>query len=663
MNLQNLKRFPAFIDKEGKKVPIIDDWQRQATNDPVKLKEWYDKHNGPNFIWGIPTGQESGIFALDIDRKFDKHGQWRDGFDSLKKLGFQLPNTCFQQTRSGGYHLIFQYPKGSDLGIRAGLFKKELNTKETGLDTRGEGGWLVDYGFTQSQIQPIPMPQWLIEGSRKSVVTTFENGSNYKLAPNVAAEKIHEILETIKNAPSGSGNQTLNDQAFEMGRLITAEAISYDEALRLLVEAGTFNDRRGEYEATETAKSGLEGGLKAPLICPFDNNPKLVIPVFKDPAGPEEWTPDITTFNELTDESKLKQPQLFKDWSACDISLLNAEGGTGKTTMLLYESVCLRLGDRFLGFECLKPNGKTLYLTGEDTAAKLKAVLGQILKQMGILNDRDKVDHILSGIYIKKDNDMCLVIRDKSGVFHPNPDAYQKIAAAIRKLGVVSLKVDALANFWGPESQVNDMSRGVIKFADKLKEEFGIQIEFVHHLGADGSKNGEMGQFAGRGGSVIPSHSRVVKAMRPITDDERDEFINFPMESHETAMLCNVGKFSDGSPLLHKPFVIIRNGHLFKREPVGKKIKPNEGPVGQLAEKEILEWIIGERKLKRYPSKTIVKTHFKNKISPETVHTTLEFLRYMGWEGFKLDLVEDPMTPDSRTKVYVVYDKEGKEVI
>ncbi len=646
---QNIKRFPAFIDREGKKIPIYDDWKTIATNDPQKLSEWYNKHAGPNFIWGVPCGEDNGIFALDIDVK-----KGRDGFETLKRHGLVLPNTAAQKTLSGGYHLIFKYPKGLGLGNRASIIEDS-----SGIDTRGEGGWIVDYGFTQSQQTPIEPPQWLVESAKKKVIEQPVGGSQYKLSPEVAQSMIAELLHKIKTAPAGTGNQTLNDCAFEMGRIVTTGAIDLQEARKLLIEAAMHNGRRGEYESTATTDSGLEGGLKAPYVCPFETSPKLLIPIL-EPIE-QDWTPPEITFEQLTDWSKLKQPQLYKDWSSQDIMLLNASGGTGKTTLLLYEAVCMRLGDRFLGFECLRPNGKTLYLTGEDTVEKIISRLGKILEQMDILNDKEKIEHIKKGIFIKKDDDMCIVVRDKQGVWHPNPDAYKKISQAISKIKPDKVVIDPLASFWGPESQLNDMARGVIRFVGKLVNEFGIAVEMVHHLSSDGDKSKEMGQFSGRGGSVIPSHSRVVKSMRLITDDEKDEFINFRMEHNESAILCNVGKFTDGSELLHKPFIIVRNGFLFRKELIGKKVQTVQ-KAGPLCEKEIMSWLLEERKKGRYPNKTIIKSKFSNIFTNDQINNTISTLLYFGFEGYKISLIEDPTNLESKTKVYTVY-KDGVEVV
>ena len=116
----------------------------------------------------------------------------------------------------------------------------------------------------------------------------------------------------------------------------------------------------------------------------------------------------------------LRKPQLFRNWSTQDFAITTADGGTGKTTLKLYEAVCLALGDRFLGFDCVNP-GRTLFITGEDTDKKLAAMLGAILEQLGLFEDApgnaEKVQTILNSIVIKKDSDLCLVAKDRATNF------------------------------------------------------------------------------------------------------------------------------------------------------------------------------------------------------------------------------------------------------
>jgi P4 family phage/plasmid primase-like protien len=44
--------------------PVLDDWQRLATNDPAQIRAWLDQHSNAN--WAAACGPESGFFAVDF---------------------------------------------------------------------------------------------------------------------------------------------------------------------------------------------------------------------------------------------------------------------------------------------------------------------------------------------------------------------------------------------------------------------------------------------------------------------------------------------------------------------------------------------------------------------------------------------------------------------
>ncbi|RUU02334.1 hypothetical protein EOD23_20005, partial [Mesorhizobium sp. USDA-HM6] len=94
-----------------------------------------------------------GIIALDVDRK-----NGRDGLHTLATLGRHLPATAWQQTPSGGYHYLYRGPAGQGLPTDAG----ELGEA---LDRRGDGGYVVDYGFDLAA--PLATaPEWLLARAR-----------------------------------------------------------------------------------------------------------------------------------------------------------------------------------------------------------------------------------------------------------------------------------------------------------------------------------------------------------------------------------------------------------------------------------------------------------------------------------------------------------------
>ncbi len=84
--------------------------------------------NGANAV-GVPMGQRSGLLAIDLDT-------YKDGSEAEAWVEkHDLPVTRTHRTASGGRHLIFRLPEGSDFGNKA--------PKVPGLDVRGSGGYIV----------------------------------------------------------------------------------------------------------------------------------------------------------------------------------------------------------------------------------------------------------------------------------------------------------------------------------------------------------------------------------------------------------------------------------------------------------------------------------------------------------------------------------------
>jgi hypothetical protein len=117
---------PVFpLEPLGKR-PIVEQGFKVATTDHPLIYAWWDRT--PNANIGMPTGLLSGILVLDVD---PEHG----GNESLQALP-PRPMTWVVETPSGGFPYWFAYPYGSDLRNTAGKLGP-------GLDTRGEGGYVV----------------------------------------------------------------------------------------------------------------------------------------------------------------------------------------------------------------------------------------------------------------------------------------------------------------------------------------------------------------------------------------------------------------------------------------------------------------------------------------------------------------------------------------
>jgi hypothetical protein len=149
---QNLARntgyavFPVRPDK----LPALRRWPERASRDPDQIAALWRSHPAP--LIGIVTGSRSGISVLDVDRKHaDAVAWWKDMHPLL------LPTRTFA-TRSGGLHLYFQH--------RGGV-KNSQSKICTGVDTRGEGGYVISWwcvGYAcRDTTSPQPWPDWLFD--------------------------------------------------------------------------------------------------------------------------------------------------------------------------------------------------------------------------------------------------------------------------------------------------------------------------------------------------------------------------------------------------------------------------------------------------------------------------------------------------------------------
>ena len=638
------KIFPGTLTHEGRKVPISEvKWQSEATEDVNIINGWQTAYGYKIKFWGIPTGLLNNIIVLDVDTK-------DNGFETLKK--YHVPLTLSQTTLSGGKHFIYKYPNDGKRYANRVKF-------DQGLDIRAEGGYIFHYGMDNTPIAEAP--QWLLDQALSYEKKEIDPNEIVSVDPTIAFAILEQACENIRTAGEGEANNTMNIESYKVGQLLPSNSISFEEAYNALFKAS--KDRgKSDYESKATITSGLNGGSKNPFTSPFGKLEPILHVGTVDVQHVERWTPNFFTKYDLTNLSKLRKPQLFKNWSTEDIHITTADGGTGKTTLKLFEAICLALGEPFLGFDCVKP-GRTLFITGEDSWEKTGAVIGAILTQMGLINDEEKVRIVLDSIVVKKDSDLCLISKSKDGFININKDAYEKVSQAIDDIRPRMIVFDPIASFWGSETMLNDMSKSVAKFMGMLVERSNACVEAINHMGKQSSSNKDMSQFAGRGGTGLPSHSRVSRVLRPVFDEEFRELTGFELEDGKSAMMCNVNKFSDGSPIYNKPFLILREGYLFSKvtlvEHKAKEVQNN------LSDNErIFEYIKLEREAGRYPNKAIIVAHFNTgfeKISKEKVHRAIEYLMYLGHLGEKIKQIENPDI-EAGGKVFIIVDDEGKEI-
>jgi len=102
---------------------------------------------------GVRTGHVSGLLVVDIDPRNGGNTWYREN-------GSRLSCRRIHQTRSGGWHLLYQMPTGS-------VIKNSAGSIAPGVDIRAEGGQII---WWPSHACPVelddsvgPPPPWLVE--------------------------------------------------------------------------------------------------------------------------------------------------------------------------------------------------------------------------------------------------------------------------------------------------------------------------------------------------------------------------------------------------------------------------------------------------------------------------------------------------------------------
>lgn len=123
------EKYPVFPFRPDRSAPYTRHGLKDATRDPARIAQW--SRRWPDALIGVPTGQASGLFVLDVDCKGGK-----DGFVTLRRLGLSIPETRMHRTQHGnGAHYLFKAPGHAKL-------RNTVNSFGDGLDTRSDGGFI-----------------------------------------------------------------------------------------------------------------------------------------------------------------------------------------------------------------------------------------------------------------------------------------------------------------------------------------------------------------------------------------------------------------------------------------------------------------------------------------------------------------------------------------
>jgi len=235
-----------------------------------------------------------------------------------------------------------------------------------------------------------------------------------------------------------------------------------------------------------------------------------------DPGGPPrpealEITPEELAMAELT-------PRCIVDsYLYADVAQLVAPGGTGKTTIVLREAVCIALGRPLYGLRVFNP-GWTLIVTAEDARARLVARLREIMAALDLTPEERAT--VMRSVRIWDVTGMGLRLITLSDGTVALTTLADQIIEAYRADPPALIVFDPTVSFGASESLVNDNEQGLITAARRLVRDLDCCVRFVHHTGKANAREGTLDQYSGRGGSALPDGSRMTAVLQTWSPNE-----------------------------------------------------------------------------------------------------------------------------------------------
>jgi len=247
------------------KHPRLLDWTEQASRDPEHLQRWWGQW--PDANPGIATGEDSGIWVLDVD---PDHGG-RDTLNELEAKHGKLPRTAQAMTGSGGEHYFFRWPDG---GVSTTASKVG-----PGLDVRGTGGQVVaaparsgrgDYRWIHRpwDVPPADAPAWLLARLRRPparVVIPDAPAPTFPPASRFVLDDARAALVRHGPAPARIDGEGGGQHAVQAAMILTCDfALTDEEAWPLLMEWNARNPTPFDVEADgpEGLRERLRRGRK-----------------------------------------------------------------------------------------------------------------------------------------------------------------------------------------------------------------------------------------------------------------------------------------------------------------------------------------------------------------------------------------------------------------
>ena len=335
-------------------------------------------------------------------------------------------------------------------------------------------------------------------------------------------------------------------------------------------------------------------------------------------------------------KAEIAPPCIVQNLFYMDVGQLFAPGGMGKTTLVLYEAICIALGIPLYGLTIYQ-SGRTLIITAEDQRGVLLARLREICLAMKLTPEqtqkvRESVIILdVSTMFIKLIEDTQV----KGMIVSADTDA---ICEAYKDCNIKMVVIDPAISFGVSESKVNDNEQGLVMAARKMVKELQACVRYIHHTGKAGAdKERSQTQYSGRGGSAFADGCRMVTGLSEASDNDIPSGVN-QLGAGATFIRYTRHKLTYAAR--QPDIIVIRKGYEFSYSVVGGS---NQHDKDQAIQRQLLNWIYHADRTKGLliTSKVIEDSYLGElKITRQQYRAAIGVLKSAG------DVIDKPLPKD-----------------
>jgi hypothetical protein len=206
----------------------------------------------------VPTGEVSGLDAVDIDPRHDGDVWERENLH-------RLPETKIHQTKSGGRHYLFAHAPG---------LRNSQGQIADGVDARGEGGYVIfppSDGYTViSEAEPAPWPAWLLALALQPAPPVQQAAQNGSTGEPISFLRAQAAIQGELKKLAATSNGRRHNARLIIGKTIGGYAeqarLSDDTLTEMMLSALPPQSNRAAEETT--IRDGLSAGRATPFPMP-----------------------------------------------------------------------------------------------------------------------------------------------------------------------------------------------------------------------------------------------------------------------------------------------------------------------------------------------------------------------------------------------------------